>query len=227
MFRARLLLIISVSLVLFPQAARASEVFCFCADTIEGITADNFSKKDKELTASACQSVAQEQCTNESAVMAKDGGGRYAYCDRPYDTKDECVKNSLNPWNDLKKKTLKNADQSAQGLEAKSSSFIPDCALQNTLDQNSPCRDASIFVVLAIQVARYLFTIVGGIAIAMFIYGGFMLIISEGNPERLTKAKEILLAVIIGLAIAFGGYLLVTFLQESLGVSQEFRLLRL
>lgn len=122
---------------------------------------------------------------------------------------------------DWKNKQTAAAD--AKGAATKSA-FIPDCALADKLDLKGQCGDVSIFVVLLLNASNYLFTIIGAIALAVFVYGGFMLIVSQGNEEKITKGMDAIKASIIGLAIAFGGYFIIKFLGESIGLKETFRL---
>lgn len=106
------------------------------------------------------------------------------------------------------------------------SKFIPDCALKNPgpgVDEGE-CRSISIFVILLIKVANYLFSIVGALALLFFIYGGFTLILSRGAPENVKKGKEIMVAAVIGLIIVFGAYMLVRFLGTAVGLKGEYTL---
>ncbi|MCK4554059.1 hypothetical protein KAU19_03790 [Candidatus Parcubacteria bacterium] len=53
--------------------------------------------------------------------------------------------------------------------------------------------------------------IVGSIALAMFIYGGFTWMTSSGNSEKVQKGKDILIWAAIGLVVIFASYALVNF----------------
>jgi len=104
------------------------------------------------------------------------------------------------------------------------SQFIPECALRNPTGNPSvegECRSVSIFITLLINFSKYLFSIVGALALLFFIYGGFTLILSQGGTEQVKKGKDIMVAAVIGLIIVFGAYMLVRFLGRSLGVREE------
>ncbi|TAN33805.1 hypothetical protein EPN28_01495 [Patescibacteria group bacterium] len=121
------------------------------------------------------------------------------------------------------------AKKNVQEKETKSSeralpSVLPNCAKTGDLSASSPCRDVSIFVELGINIARYLFSIIGALALLMFVYGGFMLILSAGSAERVKKGGEIMLAAMVGLLISFTAYMLVRFLGGAVGLGSEFKL---
>ncbi len=58
--------------------------------------------------------------------------------------------------------------------------------------------------------------VVGSIALAMFIYGGFLWMLSAGNNEQVQKGKNVLIWASIGLIIIFSSYTLVNFILTSL-----------
>ncbi|MDD5110104.1 MAG: pilin [Patescibacteria group bacterium] len=63
--------------------------------------------------------------------------------------------------------------------------------------------------VLVGQVIGAVLGIVGSLALAMFIYGGFLWMTSAGNTERVTKGKNVILWASFGLAVIFSAYILV------------------
>jgi len=70
-----------------------------------------------------------------------------------------------------------------------------------------------------VNVAQWILGIVGSLTLLMFIYGGFMLLISGGNSESVTKGKKIIMGAIIGLIIVFSSYLIIEFSLSALGLS--------
>lgn len=111
--------------------------------------------------------------------------------------------------------------------QVQDSKFIPQCVLDNPTGNpadEKQCRSVSIYVVLLLNVANYLFGIVGALALLFFIYGGFTLILSRGSSEQTKKGIEIVTAAIIGLVIVFGAYMLVQFLGTAIGLKGDFRL---
>lgn len=61
------------------------------------------------------------------------------------------------------------------------------------------------------RVIQGLTGIVGSIALAMFLYGGFLWLTSAGNNEKIKKGKEILIWAVLGLALIFSSYIIVNF----------------
>jgi hypothetical protein len=74
------------------------------------------------------------------------------------------------------------------------------------------------FLLIAVNVSKIILGLVGSLTLLMFVYGGLMMIISSGNTEKVTKAKGILLAAVVGLAIVFASYVIIQFVMTSLGV---------
>ncbi len=72
------------------------------------------------------------------------------------------------------------------------------------------------FVQIAVNVAEWILGIVGSLALLMFIYGGFMFILSGGNAEKTSQGKQILINAVIGLVIVFTSYTIIQFSITSL-----------
>ncbi|HLD81842.1 MAG TPA: pilin [Patescibacteria group bacterium] len=62
------------------------------------------------------------------------------------------------------------------------------------------------FIIVFSNVARLILGITGAFALLLFIIGGFMLIISQGNQERVEKGKKILTSTVIGIVIVLGAW---------------------
>lgn len=60
-------------------------------------------------------------------------------------------------------------------------------------------------------VLQALLGVVGAATLLMFIWGGFRLIFSEGNEEKITKSKAILVWATIGLAIVMASYSILSY----------------
>ncbi|KKQ62250.1 MAG: hypothetical protein US81_C0001G0041 [Parcubacteria group bacterium GW2011_GWE2_38_18] len=73
------------------------------------------------------------------------------------------------------------------------------------------------FLELGVNVTKWILGIVGSLALLAFLFGGFMMLISEGSSDKVTKAKSIITGAVIGLIIVFSSYLIVDFILKSLG----------
>lgn len=94
---------------------------------------------------------------------------------------------------------------------------LPQCAIDGT------CRNINDLLMLLLKVGEYIFGIVGSLALVMFVAGGYMMIFSMGNSERVQKGRGILVAAVVGLVIVFSAYLIVNFFLDTLNVKPEFR----
>lgn len=82
---------------------------------------------------------------------------------------------------------------------------------------NSGRYDLNDMVMILVRASQWILGIVGSLALLMFIYGGFMFLISAGSSEKIGKAKTILVAAVVGLAIVFGSYLIIKFVLSTIG----------
>lgn len=74
--------------------------------------------------------------------------------------------------------------------------------------------------VFIIGIIRIFFGLLGVIALALLIYGGFVWMTSSGDPGKVTKAKQIIYNTVIGLIIIFSAFAIATFLMNFLrGIS--------
>lgn len=66
------------------------------------------------------------------------------------------------------------------------------------------------------NVLRALFGVLGSIALLMFIYGGFLWLTSGGAAEKIQKGKETMVWAILGIAIIFASFAIVSFVIDRL-----------
>ena len=64
---------------------------------------------------------------------------------------------------------------------------------------------------MAVTIIKYLITFLGLIAVGVILYGGFIWMTAAGNDDRLTKAKSIIVAGVIGLIIILAAFAIVNF----------------
>ncbi len=95
---------------------------------------------------------------------------------------------------------------------------LPPCAWAGT------CRGINDVLSVAVKWGSRIFGFIGSMAFVMFVYGGFMMMISMGNAERVKKGTDIMVAAVVGLIIAFSAYLIVGFILDAIGVTDpQFR----
>jgi len=75
------------------------------------------------------------------------------------------------------------------------------------------------FLLLGVNVAKWILGIVGSIALLFFIYGGFTFLISAGNSAQVDKGKNIIIGAVVGLVIVFASYLIIKFVLQAFGAN--------
>ena len=89
-------------------------------------------------------------------------------------------------------------------------------SLQETCPEGQVCLDNPLGADVTPQtfiggIIRAILGIVGSLALAMFIYGGFTWMTAAGNAEQVAKGRNILVWATIGLIVIFTSYALVRF----------------
>ncbi len=69
---------------------------------------------------------------------------------------------------------------------------------------------------LAARLIGVILSVVGSIALLMFIWGGFQWLSSAGEPDRVKKGKETLKWAVIGLAVILMAYVMVNAVVSGL-----------
>lgn len=65
------------------------------------------------------------------------------------------------------------------------------------------------------KIIKSILGIVGTIAFAMFIYSGFLWMVSAGNSDNIQKAQHILVWSTLGIAVIFSSYAIVSFVFDA------------
>ncbi len=106
--------------------------------------------------------------------------------------------------------------------------IYPECIqrqMNKDWDGNTAgCDDVGVFVELAINIGALMFTFVGALALLVFVYGGFKMIISAGDSGKIKEGKDAMIAAVIGIVIAFSGVAIVKFLGDSLQLKDEYKI---
>jgi hypothetical protein len=93
--------------------------------------------------------------------------------------------------------------------------ILPDCAAAG-------CTTLSSVSELFGNIAIIVLGLTGTIMLAVFVYGGILYLTSRGNPASIQKATKALSGAVIGLAIIFGAYTVVTYGSLALQGSDPF-----
>ncbi len=99
----------------------------------------------------------------------------------------------------------------------KAGGALPDCAFSGT------CRNVNDLLQLIINFGAGMFAIIGSFAFAFFVYGGFTIVTSFGNAERVKKGRDMMVAAVVGMVISLSAFLLVDFMLDALGVVDTFK----
>lgn len=67
-----------------------------------------------------------------------------------------------------------------------------------------------------IDIFNIIFGVLAGIAFVSVVYGGFKYVISRGEPDKIGKAKDIIMYSMIGLGVAFCAFGIVNILLKAL-----------
>ncbi len=76
---------------------------------------------------------------------------------------------------------------------------LAQLTLSNPLNTSDPTK-------LIANVIKVFLGVVGAIALIFFIWGGFQMLTSGGNSERVSKGRDTLMWAALGLIIVFGSY---------------------
>ena len=80
---------------------------------------------------------------------------------------------------------------------------------------SNPLGTTSIQVIIG-RLIRAMLSISGSIALLMFIWGGFLWLISAGEPEKVKKGKDAMKWATFGLVVIVGAYMIVNTIVKAL-----------
>lgn len=83
-----------------------------------------------------------------------------------------------------------------------------DESLPSPFGDDTTQKEPVLFIAVIIQA---LLGIVGAGALLMFVWGGFHMIFSGGNEERIKKGRDTLLWAVLGIAIILSSYAILSF----------------
>lgn len=80
---------------------------------------------------------------------------------------------------------------------------------------SSPC--ITNFTQLISKITSYILTVIGVLAVLMFVWAGIVFVASAGNPGKIQQARDIVKWATIGLAIALAGTGLIEVIKAVIG----------
>lgn len=80
----------------------------------------------------------------------------------------------------------------------------------------NPLGDQTDPVQITANIIKAILGILGAVTLIMFIYGGFKIIFSAGNEQKLEKGRNTLIWAIIGLAIVLSSYSILNYVFTAL-----------
>lgn len=97
---------------------------------------------------------------------------------------------------------------------------IPECGFSGT------CTDVNDLVEVLIKQGKMIFGLIGMVALASFVYGGFLMVFSFGSSDKIQQGKDVMVAAVIGIVIVFSAYIIVNFVLTTLGVSTDLQAIK-
>lgn len=70
-----------------------------------------------------------------------------------------------------------------------------------------------------INLAGIILAVTGSLSLLAFVIGGIMFLVSSGSSEMVGQAKKTITGAIIGMAIVFGSYTIITFVLKAMGIN--------
>ncbi|MBI4090879.1 MAG: hypothetical protein HY422_02545 [Candidatus Komeilibacteria bacterium] len=83
------------------------------------------------------------------------------------------------------------------------------------------CSAEHIFI-LANNIIRWVVGVAGALALFMYVMGGLWMIFSAGSASRISRGKDILIGTTIALVFILTSWLIVSFVLQGLGTTEEF-----
>ncbi|NQV90507.1 Ig-like domain-containing protein [Candidatus Uhrbacteria bacterium] len=93
--------------------------------------------------------------------------------------------------------------------------FAQDVNLESFAETAGFSTTASITVIIA-RLIRTAITLVGVVTVVFILYGGFVYMTAGGSPERIAKAKKIIINSVIGLILVFSSFAIAQFILNAL-----------
>ncbi len=104
------------------------------------------------------------------------------------------------------------SDSTATG----SGSATVDGIKQPNIAGLNPLKADSLFDLIAIQIPKFLFSIVAALAMLFFTLSAARMLFGASSPDEATKAKQGMTWAIIGMVLAAGSYAILRFIENAI-----------
>ena len=88
-----------------------------------------------------------------------------------------------------------------------------------TVQLSNPLGDGVTIQAFIGKIITGILGIIGSIALALFVYGGFLIMTAAGNPAGVKKGREVMIYAAFGLLIIFSSYTLTKFVLTTVAGS--------
>lgn len=89
-----------------------------------------------------------------------------------------------------------------------------DCSIKNI---GSSAQEQAVFIwTIALNILDNMFQLVGYLATGYIVYGGFLMLISEGSPDQVSRARRTIIYAVAGLVIAIMSIAIVNMISSRI-----------
>ncbi len=100
--------------------------------------------------------------------------------------------------------------------------IVPACAtVKGIFGKPPPVPQLTCMLEMFGNIALLILGVTGSIALLMFVYGGFMIVISGGESGRVTKGKTIIRNAVIGILIIMVSGVVLQYAVKQLGINNK------
>ncbi|MBI5622119.1 hypothetical protein HY933_04655 [Candidatus Falkowbacteria bacterium] len=82
-------------------------------------------------------------------------------------------------------------------------------------DATGPLSNIAIVQEIILRLAKFLIAPIGAIAFLCLVIGGFYMIFSGGNEERVKQGKDIIVWTVVGIIVIFSAYAVINFVLTA------------
>lgn len=107
-------------------------------------------------------------------------------------------------------------------FEPEDNGGIIPCTGVNVAGTRTTCTFEHLIKLINNIINFLMFALAPGLAALMFLYGGFLMLTSAGNAEKISQAKTIFMKVITGLIIAFAAWIIVKMVMVGMGYNVSY-----